>query len=623
MLRRGSLALFFLVPVALAQDAITPHAGPVLEEVRVIGSRDTAYLEGWADGQSISRDEQLSLGRSVADWIGALPGVSLNGQGGLLQAYSIRGFSRARVRTEVDGVPILTDRRAGNSASFVPPALLQSVRVDNSAASSLYGSGALGGVVHMQTLQGEGTTVEGRLRSNDELGELTLANTRAQHTLALSLRRAGDGEAPDGEPLHSRFEQAALLLRGRSQWRDGTVEYSWLPSVGRDIGRSNSAYPDTRISTTPEELHSLERVELRTGDHLLRLYHHYQDWDSDVLRVDERRNLTRYRGHTVGGLYLADLALLPGRGSWGLEWLGRRGVEITEREIGADGVSLPAQRVVDGDEDTIGLFVDQEWSVGAVDLKGALRMDRVAQSAAESHDDFQPSGSLGLTYYPAIGWTAGVEAARAFRFPSLSERYFNGTTPRGDVLGNPDLEPEVRRNLDFSLRYESDGGFAVAWNGYVSDLDNYIERVDVTDRNVAAARLWGMELDMRWRTGALTHQLSYQWQQGEADGGETLADLNPPAWRYYASWDLASLTLRSDLMYRPARSRYGSDELPLDEALVWGLALAGSDNAGGLSWELQLNNVLDESYRGSADSLAPLQPGRSLSLVLRWASTGA
>ena len=51
-----------------------------------------------ANGVSIGPDAQASLNRSIGDWIERLPGVSLNGQGALLQAYSVRDFSRWRLR---------------------------------------------------------------------------------------------------------------------------------------------------------------------------------------------------------------------------------------------------------------------------------------------------------------------------------------------------------------------------------------------------------------------------------------------------------------------------------------------------------------------------------------------
>ena len=61
---------------------------------------------------------------SFADIVSTSPGVSLNAQGGQFQTYSLRGYSRSRVRTEIDGVAILTDRRAGNSISFLPSSFI-------------------------------------------------------------------------------------------------------------------------------------------------------------------------------------------------------------------------------------------------------------------------------------------------------------------------------------------------------------------------------------------------------------------------------------------------------------------------------------------------------------------
>ena len=106
----------------------------------------------------IGAEDPVSPGRTVADWIASLPGVTLNGQGGLLQGYSVRGFSRWRIRTEVVGVPIITDRRAGNSVSFLPPDLLAGTTVQRGPGSSLYGSGAMGAVISLQSIAASGTS---------------------------------------------------------------------------------------------------------------------------------------------------------------------------------------------------------------------------------------------------------------------------------------------------------------------------------------------------------------------------------------------------------------------------------------------------------------------------------
>ena len=77
----------------------------------------------------------------------AQEGDALNGQGGLFQTYAIRGLSRHRVGSSFLGVPIYTERRAGTSASFIDPVLLESMTVVRGPATLLGGSGHLGGMV--------------------------------------------------------------------------------------------------------------------------------------------------------------------------------------------------------------------------------------------------------------------------------------------------------------------------------------------------------------------------------------------------------------------------------------------------------------------------------------------
>jgi iron complex outermembrane receptor protein len=82
--------------------------------------------------------EQLSSAQhTVGDIITQSTGVTLNGQGGLFQSYNIRGFSRARIKTEVDGIPIITDRRAGNAISFIPTELISNVTRQKGPQSTL------------------------------------------------------------------------------------------------------------------------------------------------------------------------------------------------------------------------------------------------------------------------------------------------------------------------------------------------------------------------------------------------------------------------------------------------------------------------------------------------------
>jgi iron complex outermembrane receptor protein len=220
-------------------------------------------------------------------------------------------------------------------------------------------------------------------------------------------------------------------------------------------------------------------------------------------------------------------------------------------------------------------------------------------------------------------WSIDAELASGYRFPALSERFFNGVTPRGDTVGNPALKPETRQNFEVDLRYAPSGSaFSAEVSAYYSDLGDYIERYAIDDntvsyRNLDEASIHGMEVDLSLRAGEIDHRLSYQWQRGEDDAGNTLADLNPPGWRYFLNWRRERQSLSSDLSYRASRDDFGAEEMPLDSAWIWNAQIT-QELSPAWQGELFISNILDESYRATADDTAPLQPGRIFGVRLLW-----
>lgn len=589
---------------------------------RNILGQDLALASG---ATALGRADQVSLSRTVADWMERLPGVSLNGQGGLLQSYSVRGLSRWRIRTEVDGVPILTDRRAGNSASFLPPELVGRVEVERGPGSTIYGSDAMGGVVELSTIQPEAATLTSHWQTNDNAWAIMAGGAVGEHvSLAAAHRSANLAEDPEGAPLNSGYRQSAARLGIQTAWRGVEVDLKWLESRGRDIGKSSSQYPDSQIAEYPEDDHSLLRFQVSDpGVWLARFYHHGQDWTARTERIGRRTNLTRYQADTLGGLLYAATEALSGTGRAGIEWLGRRGVDIQDQERSADSGETLTTQLVDGSQDGIGVFVDQQWESGQWRVGSGLRWDHISQSNGDrERSDSRGNFNVGLDWLPSESWRLSSRVGTGFRFPTLSELYFNGTTPRGDTLGNPNLAPE--RSLGFELE--------AAWSGatldlrltaYRNEVTDYIERVRIAPglrsfRNTEDARINGMEAQLTWLPGERwRHEVSYQWQEGEDDSGRWLADLNPPGLRYYIDWRGERLTASVDVMWRESREDFGPDEMPLDEAFIAN---------GSLSWqwtdqfrgELYASNLFDETYIGSADDEAPLQPGRTLGVRFVW-----
>ena len=618
-----ALCIVFLVSTLCA----SPSARE-LEEVVILGARNelSQALSGSTNVPLLARDDQVSLDRTIADWLAAAPGISLNGQGGLFQSYSLRGLSRARIRTEIDGVPIVTDRPAGNAIGFLPPFLLQSVSGVMGPVSALYGSEAMGGVITVKPQWFSTPVVSASVQTNDAARSLSVgAPLGAATSLGWTLRRANDAEAAKGEPLHSQYRQTAVQLQHRTRWNGLTASVSALGTWGRDIGKSSKAYPDTQVTDYPHERHSVLKFELaREQTWLWRGFHHAQDWQSRSTQSDGTAAENQYRAQTVGSLFYLANDLAGGTGRMGLEWVGRRGVEIRYQERDSSGDVILSNTPVDGQQDNAGLFVDHEWRLGSWHLGMGFRFDHISQTAVGvKRRHSAPSASLRLDGQLSPNWMVYANAGSGFRFPTLSELYYRGITARGAIEGNPALERERSRAAEVGVSGVI-GMVTISMNAYRTKITDYIERYTVDGdlrsyRNLSEGTIKGYEFTLDYRpSGAWQHRLSYQRQTGdERVTGDVLADLNPPGWRYLGKYQHAAFSAAVDVMHRPERSRHGPGEVRLDATTVANLRLAWDINAQ-WQWSLACLNCSDKNFYGSADDLAPLQPGRTFSLGVTW-----
>ena len=224
------------------------------------------------------------------------PSVSLNGQGGQIQSISIRGYSRWRIQTLLDGVPIVSDRRAGSSIGFVPPDFIASATVLPGAASTYLGSGAIGGAVNLHFGEIQTPHLRVGYSSNQQMKALSYAGStrHADNSNSLteesktdwniSYRSADNGEDANGNSLLDQFEQTGLFLRHRPE--DSVIKEAWtLYSDNNDIGKSSSDFPESRITTYPDNTHWLGKIAFESHLFTGNVWWHKSSLDTSVLRL--------------------------------------------------------------------------------------------------------------------------------------------------------------------------------------------------------------------------------------------------------------------------------------------------------------------------------------------------
>ncbi|MEC7569356.1 MAG: TonB-dependent receptor [Pseudomonadota bacterium] len=597
-----------------------------LEEVVVSGVADPRMgsLLTSTEIRTTSAEEQITLPLSIGSLADALPGVSLNGQGGLFQSYSMRGFSRWRIRTEISGVPILTDRRAGNSLSFLPPELIDSIQVNMGPASSLYGSGAMGGVMNVSLLNPTQTSLSVSASSMGNAREVSLKTPiNASTSLLGSIREASNGKSGDGTPLNTSFEQSTFYVRNKSYVNDTEVSTEVLVSDGNDIGKSSALFPNTRITHYPHDNHRLLNFRATTPNNwFLQTYAHQQDWASMTLRDSGLENTSDYSSMTIGGLLSRTLQSDQSTQRYGLDVTRRYGVDITETTAEPEAEIASRNVINDGTEWTAGLFWERSWYLNGLSLQGGFRADRAeAQVASIATRHSNINLQLKANWQLTSVWDLTIELGSAYRLPTLSELYFEGETPRGRLLGNNALQSEETVGAQLTLLYDV-GDTAFEMTASANRVDRYIERILLSDslesyRNLKSGDLWGIDGQIQRRNNNVEHILSWQWQHGESSTGETIADLPPPSIRYATSWRRSSYALGMDLRYRFSRNRSGPGELALASAAIFGVSAEWMINP---EWTVKtsVTNGLNKTYRTSATLQAPFDMGRAINVKVDW-----
>ncbi len=613
-----------LEPRFAASDTVTVKAD-------LLGDRfspNSIASSAWDPSESVGEPG------SVLDAVVEIPGVSQNGQAGLFQVVSVRGVARQRVLTMLDGVRLTSERRAGVSASFIDPLLLGELDVLRGPASTYYGSGALGGALQLLPRNFEAWSAQVGYRSQGDEASLLAAWGSSNWSLATAYRSADDSETAEGERLFSSFEQGGFSIRRAFGGESLSSSLRLLGSRGTDIGKASNRFPE-RVTVYPREEHFIARWETRgAADWRARVYVHPHELETDASRPGQRQ-LVVNETFDYGGGYEHRLPLskrFDGRA--GIELFGREGVDARERGLDSAGVPIGEEirslANASKRESAAYAVINTSWRKLRLELGGRYTHDRQRNglgSARLSTSESATSGFFGLAVdvSPSVSVLANVGSG--LRFPSLSERFFTGTSGRGVIVGEPSLESERSLSRELSLRFYSRHLF-LQLAAYRNEIDDYIERINVspdvrTFRNLTSGTLEGLELegaadfvDVPWgdklhlRFGA--HRI-----RGESDLGVPLADV--PADRLQLTteqlWGPWTLRLRSE--WRFEKTAAGPSEVETPSAVLVGLQV-GRRFGERLRLAVEGRNLFDELYLPSADDEAPYAPGRSLGLVVSY-----
>jgi len=175
--------------------------------------RNSPYSESLIGKREIERQPVISL----SDVLKEQPGIALLRDGIWGAEVSIRGLSRENIVTLIDGNRIATSTDIAARLSLIDLSGIERIEVIKGAASSIYGSGATGGIINIitKTPQYNGKfSAKGNFSSavntvnnlTSWFGGLDIGETFWSSRLSGSFRKAGNTKTPSGELKNSQFK---------------------------------------------------------------------------------------------------------------------------------------------------------------------------------------------------------------------------------------------------------------------------------------------------------------------------------------------------------------------------------------------------------------------------------
>jgi iron complex outermembrane receptor protein len=532
-----AISLLFGTSLAMAQEAISTAARPnpspspsgtaEVERVVVSGGAIEQSETDKAQSVTILSDDNLKLQTqpTLGDTLATQPGVGGSGFTAGASRPVIRGQADNRVRVLNNGTEVFdVSNISPDHAPSVSTLLSQSIEVVRGPATILYGSGAIGGVVNVtdnlipveqppEALSGE---VDGRFGSADleRSGAMALTLSPFQHFVIHaegSILRTDDRSIP-GFALDQRIRAELTPEQRRNDGFGGNpfgevpntfvktkdfgvgASYVWDKGyIGASYTRFLSEYgvpnnPETgEPGVPPEPVH----LDIRKDQYNVRssiveplpwfsvanLKFVYTDYKHDEIDGETVGATFRTKG-VDSRIELLHQPIGPVEGSIGSQ------VFYKEFSVlGEEAFLQPTETLA------VAGFVFEEVKLNPVRIQLGARVESNSVSIdssdpeltsltpSQKEQEFWPiSGAAGALYDFAKDWQLALNLTYSQRAPTVEELFARGPHDATFqfIIGDPNLDVEINRSVDLSLRRTA-GRVTGFISGFYTSYDGFID----------------------------------------------------------------------------------------------------------------------------------------------------
>lgn len=569
-------------------------------EVTVTATRHALSVdEALADVTVITRAEiEASQAPDLIDLLARQTGVDVTRTGGpgAANALFLRGTNSNHTLVLVDGIRVNSASQGVFDFAHLPLHQIERIELVRGPRAALWGSDAIGGVLHIFTRDPAGTAVRLRGGSYGRADGSVAVGTHGERggfgvSVGHTRVRGFSATNPDNfsfDPDDDGYRNRNVSLRGSTAVGAQTLGFSAIATdadVEFDRGETFARNASGGLT--------LAGALAGQWDHVLSLGHARENLETPAFgnAIESRRRSADWL-HTVRG----EAGVL----NFGLNW----------QHESAVSTSSFSGLVYDRTRTNRAGFTGYTGRVGTHEFEAALRR----------LDDSQfGNATVGNAGW---GWRFG-DAARlrltwgeGFRAPNFNELYHPGFGG-GFFAGNPELNPERSHSVEAGFDWTPAGSHRLRLSSYRTRVRDLIAFAGVNSRaiNITRAEIDGAELEHQWQGEAWSWRGGLTWQDPvNADTGAPL--LRRAKHKADASLGYrfdGGLELGLDGHYAGQRPDIGGD-LPAyataDLRLGWPL---------GAHWRLEarVENLFDRDYtlvRGYNT------PGRSGLVSLSWQS---
>lgn len=515
------------VPVQAAEKKQEETTHIKTDEVVVTASRTKQEVkESPSSVEVITREDIDKMGaENLAQALQLALGIDTQENAMVGNRSSIRGMNTNQTLILIDGRRVRTENTSETMNFYELKRInmddVERIEIVRGAASSLYGSEALGGVINvikkhpgkMQTA----VTLDWTSRQSDEgirfdsgkLGKWALSGS-FKH---MGVREQGTDAGSNMYGKKNFFNLDGRMEMTKDKWLDVFFDYLTEDLYMKDSLTQGTDYDHKRFSTGIKYSGRDKR-----GDYEMQVYYTYfdkhqrtreranhslnsfDDLKFNSLIFDGRRSIQVAKDHllTFGGEYRKE-----DYESTRIKGTNTRTLEGVTNQLGNSSMDYTA------------FYLQDEWLASPRWLIiPSLRWDYNSEFGNEL------TGKLGTTYKITKDVRFKANIGTAYRAPTASELYFSWHhTPNArmdvQINGNPNLKPEKALNFDLGFEMEKDKTFGkiTYFHNKVDDLINidtvmsrlpgFPPRVLATGtyRNIDSATMQGVELEVRQALG--------------------------------------------------------------------------------------------------------------------------